>query len=58
MPRALPLPSRIGPAEFSELGGMVAVRCPQEFADILRRAGSVWGQAPIVGCSSAGASVR
>jgi hypothetical protein len=42
MPRALPLPARIGPAEFSQLGGMVAVHCPREFADILRRAGGVW----------------
>jgi hypothetical protein len=42
MPRARPLPSRMGPAEFSELGGMVAVHCPREFGDILRRAGGVW----------------
>jgi hypothetical protein len=42
MPPAPPLPVRIGPAEFSELGGMVAVRCPREFAHILRRAGGVW----------------
>ena len=42
MPSARPLPVRIGPAEFSELGGMVAVRCPRDLAHILRRAGGVW----------------
>jgi hypothetical protein len=42
MPRAIPLLTRIGPAEFSELGGMVAVHCLRELAGILRRAGGVW----------------
>jgi hypothetical protein len=42
MSRASPFPARIGPAEFSDLGGMVAVHWPREFADILRRAGGVW----------------
>ena len=37
-----PLPVRIGPVEFGELGHMVAVRCPKEFAHILKRAGGVW----------------
>ena len=37
-----PLPARIGPVEFAEFGRMVAVRCPQDFAHILQRAGSVW----------------
>ena len=37
-----PLPARIGPVEFAELGRMVAVRCPQDFAHILQRAGGVW----------------
>jgi hypothetical protein len=27
-----PLPARIGPVEFGELGRMVAVRCPKELA--------------------------
>ena len=36
------LPARIGPAEFAEFGRMVAVRCPQELAHILQRAGGVW----------------
>ena len=35
----LPLPFRIGPVEFGELGRMVAVRCPKEFAHIVQRAG-------------------
>ena len=36
------LPARIGPVEFSDLGGMVAIRCPQDFVPILQRAGGVW----------------
>ena len=36
------LPAWIGPAEFSMLGGMVAVRCPAELAPLLRRAGATW----------------
>ena len=39
-PRALP--ARIGPVEFAELGGMVAIRCPQDFVAIVQRAGGVW----------------
>ena len=37
-----PLPARVGPREFDMLGAMVAVRCPQEFADIILRAGGLW----------------
>ena len=37
----LPLPSRIGPIEFAEFGGTVAVRCPQDFPHILQRAGGL-----------------
>jgi hypothetical protein len=36
------LPGHIGPCEFGELGKLVAVRCPREFAHILQRAGAVW----------------
>jgi hypothetical protein len=36
------LPARIGPAEFSILGGMIAVRCPHELDDVMRRAGGRW----------------
>jgi hypothetical protein len=36
------LPARIGPVEFSMLGGMVAVRCPADLAPIMRRAGGLW----------------
>jgi hypothetical protein len=35
-----PLPAR--PVEFAEFGRIVAVRCPQDFAHILQRAGGVW----------------
>jgi hypothetical protein len=31
----------IGPCQFSELG-MVAVRCPQDFAPLMRQAGGLW----------------
>jgi hypothetical protein len=37
--RPEPLPARIGPCEFSELGRLVTVRCPRELADVMRRAG-------------------
>jgi hypothetical protein len=40
--RPAPLPARIGPCEFGELGRLVAVRCPGEFADVMRRAGGQW----------------
>ena len=36
------IPSRIGPVEFGELGALVAVRCPTEFDDVMRRAGGEW----------------
>ena len=36
------IPARIGPAEFGELGGMVAVRCPRELDPVMRRAGGMW----------------
>jgi hypothetical protein len=36
------LPACIGPVEFAEFGRMVAVRCPQDFAHILQRAGGIW----------------
>lgn len=46
MLRPAALPTRVGPVEFSDLGGMVAIRCPQEFVPILQRAGSVWDPRP------------
>jgi hypothetical protein len=36
------LPARIGPAEFSMLGGMVAVRCPAELSSLMQKAGGTW----------------
>jgi hypothetical protein len=36
------LPARIGPAEFSMLGGMVAVRCPAELSPLMQKAGGTW----------------
>jgi hypothetical protein len=35
-------PQRIGPVEFSMLGGMIAVRCPREYAPMMRKAGAPW----------------
>jgi hypothetical protein len=37
-----PLPSRIGPVEIGLLGGMVALRCPEDFVPIMKRAGAMW----------------
>jgi hypothetical protein len=36
------VPARIGPVEFGELGGMVAVRCPHDFDHLMRKAGGQW----------------
>ena len=36
------LPARIGPAEFSALGALVAVRCPQDLYPLMRLAGGLW----------------
>jgi hypothetical protein len=36
------LPARIGPVEFSTLGAMVVVRCPQELDPLTRKAGGLW----------------
>ncbi len=36
------LPARIGPAEFSTLGGMMAVRCPRDLAPLMQKAGGQW----------------
>lgn len=36
------LPTRIGPAEFSPLGAMVAVRCPSDLAPLMRKACGLW----------------
>jgi hypothetical protein len=35
-------PARIGPVEFSTLAAMVAVRCPHEFDDLMRKAGGMF----------------
>ena len=37
-----PLPARIGPAEFGELGKLIAVRAPREMDALFRRAGGAW----------------
>ena len=36
------VPRRIGPAEFSELGAMVAVGCPSDLDPLMHRAGGMW----------------
>jgi hypothetical protein len=36
------IPARIGPVEFGELAGLVAVRCPREFDVLMCRAGGRW----------------
>jgi hypothetical protein len=42
MSPAPPCPRVSARPSSASFGGMVAVRCPREFADILRRAGGVW----------------
>jgi hypothetical protein len=39
---APPLPARIGPVKFGELGRWVAVRCPKEYVPIVKRAEALW----------------
>jgi hypothetical protein len=36
------IPDRIGPVELEQHGRLIAVRCPSDFADLLRRAGAQW----------------
>ena len=36
------LPVRIGPAEFTALGALIAVRCPRDLDPLMRKAGGVW----------------
>jgi hypothetical protein len=38
----LEVPTRIGPAEFSTLGNLVAVRCPVELEPLVQKAGGMW----------------
>jgi hypothetical protein len=35
-------PAHVGPAEFSRLGKLVAVRCPTELDPVMQRAGGMW----------------
>ena len=35
-----PVPVRIGPAEFSTLGALIAVRCPHDLDPLMQRAGA------------------
>jgi hypothetical protein len=36
------LPVRIGPAEFTAFGAMIAVRCPSDLDPLMRKAGGMW----------------
>jgi hypothetical protein len=36
------VPARTGPAEFSALGGMIAVRCPSDLDPLMRKASGLW----------------
>jgi hypothetical protein len=36
------LPSQIGPAQFSSLGKLIAIRAPRELDSIFERAGGKW----------------
>jgi hypothetical protein len=41
---AAPLPARIGPAEFSTLGALVAVRCPSDLDPWMQKAADPGGR--------------
>jgi hypothetical protein len=42
-PAAPPVvPARIGPAEFTALGGMIAVRCPSDLDPWMQKGGGLW----------------
>jgi hypothetical protein len=40
--KGISVPARIGQVEFSMLGGMIAVRCPQELVPLVQKAGGIW----------------
>ena len=40
------LPARIGPAEFSVLGGRIAIRCPHDLDDPMRGQGGDGSRRP------------
>lgn len=40
--RAIDVPAQIGPCQFGELGAMVAVRCPHDYDNVMRKAGGMW----------------
>jgi hypothetical protein len=40
--RAIEVPKQIGPCQFGELGAMIAVRCPHDYDNVMRKAGGMW----------------
>jgi hypothetical protein len=45
MPRRVTIPAmpmHIGPCEFSEVGALIAGRCPEDFDPFMRQAGGLW----------------
>jgi hypothetical protein len=40
--RVVDLPAHVGPCEFSELGAMIAIRCPHDYDAVMQRAGGLW----------------
>ena len=43
------IPARIGPAEFSTFGAMVAVRCPSDLDHLMQRAADCGSREPGAG---------
>jgi hypothetical protein len=43
------VPARIGPAEFSTFGALIAVRCPHDLDHLMRRAGGQWNRVAVAG---------
>ena len=40
--RAIDIPRQTCPCQFSELGAMVAVRCPHDYDSVMLKAGGLW----------------
>jgi len=40
--RVKPVPSQVGPVHFETLGKLISVRCPREYAGMMRQHGGEW----------------
>jgi hypothetical protein len=56
--RAIETPRQTGPCQFSELGAMVAVRCPHDYDSVMLKAGDSGNRDRVAGLSSGDAQGR